>query len=91
MSEPTIEVPLSMLQHYSVPGFGESNMDLLETAKRDLVNAGVLLVKLRACDLDHDEACLEGMASTLITRSIERIGMCHNELDCEREDAESAA
>ena len=43
-NEPTVEVELSILRHSSLPGWGESKMELLEKAKQDLVNASVLLV-----------------------------------------------
>ena len=53
-------------------------------ARQDLVDASVLLVKLRP-GLDHDENRLEDMASDLVSRAIERVELCHNELDCKRE------
>ena len=84
MSEPTVEVEIEILRDAGLPGWGETKMELLEKARQDVVDASVLLVKMRG-KLDHDESCLESMASTLIERAKERIDMCHNELDCERE------
>ena len=84
MTEPTIEVTLSMLRAYSLPGWGETNMELLDEARKDLVKVSVLLAKMRN-GLNQDESCLESIASTLISRAKERIDICHNELDCERE------
>ena len=83
MSEPTAEIEHSVLRAMGIPGWGESNMELLEMAREDLADAQALLVKLHN-KLDNDESRLARMVSERVARAKERVEICHNELDVER-------
>ena len=94
MSEPTIEIEVSVLNHH-IPGWGESNMDLVANARTDIDDAMAILQQLRT-PCRHDalrsaEDRLLGMAVAKLKDANNRVDICHNELDCEREDAERAA
>ncbi len=82
--EEKIELSLSVLRALNAPGFGESNMELLEKAGQDLVDAAVLLVKLKQ-EVAHDERRVATLAEDLIARAKTRVDICLNDLDCERE------
>lgn len=87
-TEPTVEIEISLLS--DLPGWGETKMELLDKARRDIEKASILLVQIRD-ELSYDAGCLESMAATLLKRAKERVDMCHNDLDIEREDAELAS
>ena len=90
MTERTVEVEESLLREY-MPGWGESNMELLDKARRDLADGEALLQALNN-ELEPmfrtDCLRLATMALDKLNTAHERIDICHNELDVEREQAE---
>ena len=84
MTERTAEVAESLLREYCV-GWGESKMDLLENAGEDLASVSVLLTAVCNSIDQHDKESLANVAFEKLTNAIQRVEMCHNELDVERE------
>ncbi len=94
MSEQTVEIAESILTA-EIVGWGESNMELVGNARSDICDAMAILQELRTpCEHDvlrnHSDRLL-GIALAKLKDAKNRVDICYNELDCEREDAESAA
>ena len=86
LNERTIEIPVSMLVA-EIAGWGESNMDLLENAEKDLDAVESLLTFINTPLKDRNRESLVRLAGEKLANARSRVQICHNELDCEREDA----
>lgn len=99
MSEPTVEIEISTLRAEGLPGWGETKMELLKKAESHISDALALLDTFpEPVDThgigDHrlrPEDRLRRMIRERLNRAKTRVDMCHNDLDCEREDAEGVS
>ncbi len=88
--ESTVEVAESLLCEY-VPGWGESNMELLEKAEASLCDlAGMLDAIAFLSSTGGSTSSYIKIARAALSDAKERIQLCHNELDVDRENAEIA-
>ncbi len=94
MSEQTVEIAESILTA-EIVGWGESNMELVGNARSDIQDAMAILRELRSPhEIDtlrsHSDRLL-GIALAKLKDAENRVDVCYNELDGEREDAELAS
>ena len=89
--EPTVEIAESVLCAEIVT-WGESNMELLENASKDLLAVEELILTVKREGLAiHGKHILLDIAHEKLHNAQRRVECCHNELDCEREDNEGAS
>ena len=91
--EECVEIEISLLQRAGLPGWDETKMELLDKANSDISDALSILGTFKEEPDTHgvghhrltESQRLRRLVVERLTRARERVAICHNELDCERE------